>query len=728
MATPFMVDTLGSGARLQVQVAWGADPAGSPAGWTWSDITADVLQAGGRKITMTLGGADEASTTQPATCSMTLDNRAGSYSLGGQSSNWPNVRRNTPVRVRVDPSASGASYTTIFQGFADGWSPDWDVSGEFAIVSLSASGTLRRLAQGASPVVSALRRVLGVGASVCAYWPAEEGTDAEVISSGIGGPAMGVTGSPRYAASDTFPGSAPLPVLNGSSWYGVVPTYTNTGDTQVRWLIDVPTSGGDDAHALIVLRTTGTASTWAVRYRTGGDIELLVFNSGGTLLSSTIGFALDGRRGQFGLLLSQNGANVDWNMDFLEVGAAGTVGFNTTLAGVTVGVVQQVQVNFDGGNNGFVIGHVTLENAITVQSENVRQVNGYAGERVTAPTVSTGRLLRLAAENDLTLTLVGPTSPTNPQEADRMGAQRPDQLLTLLRECETANDGILHDGRDNGLTYITRLRRYNAGPALTLNAAAGEVVSPLSPVDDDRLNRNRVTATRKNGASYTFEDTDGPLGTATIGVYDSALTVNTNADASARQFAGWAVHKGTVEGYRFPTLSLNFAHDPALVPAWIALQLGDRIDVTGINTVRDQYPAGTQSFALEGYTQTIDQFEWTAVANCSPYQPWRVIEMAATTGDTNEFLCHLESDGSTLSSGASAGASSLSVATAAGPLWTTTADDFPFDIEVGGIKVTVTAISGGSSPQTFTVTGATVTKALSSGSAVTVWRPPVLAI
>jgi len=77
---------------------------------------------------------------------------------------------------------------------------------------------------------------------------------------------------------------------------------------------------------------------------------------------------------------------------------------------------------------------------------------------------------------------------------------------------------------------------------------------------------------------------------------------------------------------------------------------------------------------------------------------------------------------------ASAGASSLSVATASGPLWTTTADDFPFDVEVGGIRVTVTAISGGSSPQTFTVTGATVTKALSSGSAVTVWRPPVLAI
>jgi hypothetical protein len=43
--------------------------------------------------------------------------------------------------------------------------------------------------------------------------------------------------------------------------------------------------------------------------------------------------------------------------------------------------------------------------------------------------------------------------------------------------------------------------------------------------------------------------------------------------------------------------------------------------------------------------------------------------------------------------------------TAAGnQLWTTTAGDFPFDIIVGGERMTVTNITGSSSPQTFTVT------------------------
>ncbi len=47
---------------------------------------------------------------------------------------------------------------------------------------------------------------------------------------------------------------------------------------------------------------------------------------------------------------------------------------------------------------------------------------------------------------------------------------------------------------------------------------------------------------------------------------------------------------------------------------------------------------------------------------------------------------------------------SFTVAIASGHLWTTSAAQFPFDIIVGGERMTVTAISGASSPQTFTVT------------------------
>ena len=59
----------------------------------------------------------------------------------------------------------------------------------------------------------------------------------------------------------------------------------------------------------------------------------------------------------------------------------------------------------------------------------------------------------------------------------------------------------------------------------------------------------------------------------------------------------------------------------------------------------------------------------------------------------------------------------------AGPLWTTT--EVPFDILVGGEQMTVTAVAGAASPQTFTVTRSVngVVKAHASGEAVTLYSP-----
>ena len=43
-----------------------------------------------------------------------------------------------------------------------------------------------------------------------------------------------------------------------------------------------------------------------------------------------------------------------------------------------------------------------------------------------------------------------------------------------------------------------------------------------------------------------------------------------------------------------------------------------------------------------------------------------------------------------------AGSTSLEVDVPDGPLWTTVADDYPMDLEIGGIKVTATACTGAS--------------------------------
>lgn len=61
-------------------------------------------------------------------------------------------------------------------------------------------------------------------------------------------------------------------------------------------------------------------------------------------------------------------------------------------------------------------------------------------------------------------------------------------------------------------------------------------------------------------------------------------------------------------------------------------------------------------------------------------------------------------------------------------IWSTTADDF--DIMMGGERMTVTAVSGASSPQTFTVTRAVngVSKTHDAGTKVMLYKPTILAL
>jgi hypothetical protein len=75
----------------------------------------------------------------------------------------------------------------------------------------------------------------------------------------------------------------------------------------------------------------------------------------------------------------------------------------------------------------------------------------------------------------------------------------------------------------------------------------------------------------------------------------------------------------------------------------------------------------------------------------------------------------------------------LSVTTTVAPLWTTTVTypaDFPFDVDVDGERMTVTDITGSSSPQTFTVTRGVGGSAKTHvyGAPVRLWKPPVTAL
>ena len=641
--------------KVELAIAWGADLAADESTWAWTDVTGDVRFAPG--IATSLGRADESGTSNPATLTCVLTNTAHAYSLGTISAHYPYVRRNTPVRLRVDPGSGGGRIVLL--AFADGFTPGWDdLTGTIPVVRLSASGTLRRLSQGAGPIQSAYRRVMTALPSVKAYWPMEEGKSSAFAYPVRGGTPFTYTGgSPSWAADDSFDCSAALPTLASAYGQAEVTAYPDTGTSQLRMLLSIPQGGLTDGTVLMHVSMTGTIHRWDLTYEITDGVEALglyrydappipgTFNSSDPLML----FKVNGIPGRLSLDWTQSGADIIWTLSYTP---ATSTGANTaqfvrrTLPGRTAGIVSHFEINPHNASIGATIGHITVENVITSFFTDNDVLIAYAGETNTS---SAGRLTRLCAENKVPLQRY-PGPPADVVALDQMGPQLVAPLLDLLHECEVAGQGQLWDGRNAGLSYTTRHRRELGTVKLTVDAAAKQLAGDFQPVDDDQRDRNKVTVTRLHGATYTYEDVTGPKGTAAIGVYDDAVTVNCAADDSTVDFARWFVALGTVPGYRYPSVTVDLAASPSLAAAVLDIIPGERIIVTGLNTTLAGFPDSTVSLIVEGIAHELTTRSWRVTFACSPFAPWvsglggasltlidltvPVISGTATTGQT----------------------------------------------------------------------------------------------
>lgn len=611
-----------------------------------------------------------------------------------------------------------------FHGEVPEWPQKWDKTGNDAWTTVQAAGILRRLGQGASPLSSTLRRAItSLTPAPVAYWPAEEGQYASIIGSAIdGGNAMTVTTTTgqtagRMAASTDFAASAPLPTVEESAWAGAVGTYTSTGQTQLRFLIRTPTTGtlALDLAVVARLNTTGTITRWDVQYGTtsSGSLRVVGYDSGGTAVLTTgwLGAAINGRCMRVGLCLTQSGADISWVLVTVEAGAGSGVFISDTLTSRTVGTVTTVEVNPSKQLGSTVIGHVSVEPAVTSIFDVALQLNAYLGE------AAGRRFQRLCAESGIPFVAVGDLDDTVP-----MGYQLPRTLLDLLRQCADSDGGILYEPRDQlGLGYRTRASLERQNPTVSLSYPGHQLVE-LSPVEDDLITRNDVTVTREGGASARAVLQSGPLSVQAvpdgIGKYDTSLTLSLGSDDAALRQAQWHLHLGTVDEARYPTLAVNLANramwaNPGLVHDVLATDIGDRLVVTG---PPKWVPPEDISQLIQGSVEKLGQYQHGITWNLAPESPYRV----AIYGDP---LSRYLPDGSTLAAGVDSTSTTLSVATPTGPLWSHADGDF--NISVAGEQMTVSEISGTSSPQTFTVTRSVngVVKSHLTGEDVTLAEP-----
>lgn len=680
---PILTQQFGTNLLLSVQIAWGANLAADESTWTWVDVSHDVQYQ--QKVVIKVGRADWASTPQPATVDFTLDNRSGAYSKGPQSPNYPFVRRGTPIRVVVSYNGAAA---TRFDGSAVGFTPDWDTSGSYAVVAVQAAGSKRRLNQGSEVLQSTLRRSIPTLGNLVAYWPCEDGTATGSLKSAIGGQPLAISGTPQLAAYSAFACSSPIPTFATDSWSGQVPSYLDSGSGQVRFIMNIPTaSPPPDQAPLISLSTAGSIARIELRYIFGGLLRLIGFDRTGATAfdSGTPTFAVLGVQTRLSVQWTTSGGNTTFTFSQLNVnvGSGGAGYFNVTATGWTVKGVTNISVAAGGNLAGVSIGQIYVQN----QNDDIfilaNQLNAFNNEG------ASDRIKRLCTEQGEKVTVHGGFN------QGVMGPQAQDTFINLLEAAATVDQGYLCDGVAPGLTYFTRDSLENQHIQLPLAANLGQIEQPVTPVDDDQATINSVTAGRPNGATVTVSDLTGPLGVNAVGTYTASITANCEWDAALADLAGWRVHLGNLDEYRYPTLNLALHHHPELLPYWLKILsvLAGRVEVTGLSTIRKQHSTTTVRLFAEGWSETIDQFTWTIAMNCTRWEPWRMIQLAQDVGDTNEFLGRPDTDGSTTVGDTPVGATTMTVTTPTGPLWIQgSGDDFPLDVNTNGWQTTVSSI------------------------------------
>ena len=637
--------------------------------------------------------------------------------------------------------------------------PRWDISGLDAWVQCEAASLKRRVDQGSQPVNSGLknyylstqpvtywalddgpRSIKGAPASVSKYKGSSfyEAPSSIVTTFGAGILADYLSASLRV--NDTAPATGAGFMTGRCTGTQAAPTslaweFVYRGDTLITadgtnigaWQMDFQVEG----------TALGTYDQWSVKFRrsTDNDVQLvLVLDKLGespTTVNLTdtgpLAILTDGQLHHVRLQLTQNGANVDYTVYVDGVSAlSGTRNTHTLRRCATASLFyDRIDNTFDL----LAFGHLIVWEGADIPPIGVTSVAafGFAGEKAGR------RFERLCAETGTPFVSIGNLDDTQP-----MGVQHSDYFSNKLLEVEATDRGIYDDPRDSlALRYQTRTSLYTQAPTATLRLDALEVGAPLEPTDDDQLTRNDIFAQNRDGGSFQATKTSGPLSiqdppyilltnTGGVGRYKDEVQVNAETDAMLEGIANWLLSLGTVDEARYPRISVNLAlpwvaNHPTLPGQLLTLDAGRILAVTG--GARFNIYDDIRQMVI-GYAETLGTEDYDITFNTAPASPYDIAKYGSAVGSGPD---RYDTAGSKLAAGVNATATSLSVADTGGTLWTTVAGEFPFDIVVGGERITVTNITGGSSPQTFSpvvrsVNG--VVKAQAADTPVRLWKTP----
>jgi hypothetical protein len=572
------------------------------------------------------------------------------------------------------------------------WPPRWDKSGKDATVPITASGILRRLQQGKSPIRSPLARALTRWNPV-GYWRLEDGNNSTSAASALSG------GQPATAravewAQDTpqlYGAQHTAGITTSTVMSGAIPAMP-AGDWSHLFFVQLLAPPAANTR-LMAVTSTGTVRTWAVEADSGGLI-LRGYDATGTLVVEQFG----GFPGTGGFpdwiavdlyVFNAGGGNVtgrllfygvtgdadDPTMYFVGQTITGTPGRPTQWA-------MAGSLGYDGGR----LAHVAVYAGQFpfVSFEFAKAANGHIGE------TAAERAARLCAEENVQIVV-------EPGDSERMGVQGVDTFLNLLYTCEDVDPGILYE-RGSGLGFRPRGARYNRPVELAFDFDAGDVAEAPEPADDDQRLKNSVTVSRPGGSEATSADL---VSIEQTGLLDDPVTINVESDDVLTDHAAWRRNLTTSDDYRWPSISLNLARNTGHIRLW--RRAGPIPRLTVVNPP-DQIPGTVIDQIAEGHVVTFGPFGWDIGLQCSPAEPWQV-------GIYDDPDTRYDSRSTVLKTGVNAAATALTFRTS-DPLdvWSTT--ETPYDVEISGERLTVTAMGAASLVSGAYDQPATVTRAV----------------
>lgn len=603
-----------------------------------------------------------------------------------------------------------------FSGEIAAWPRSRDTTGNDRTVNITAADITRRLGTGVSPLNSALRRYIlnppFSGFTPWAYWPLEddEFTVAADVQPAAGAgtlgfvpPSSGTTvGKLQWAADNTLPGGKQAPALSGGgSLVAFLGPPTQQNSWSVLWCMKQTYSEGmvaafitETMHLQFTASRNASSLTMDILQSVNGGVPSTVMNytfASKDDVEQWHQFTLECFQlgGDYGLFLHVDGVQVD---------------SHTQSPGTLEGLRRLLLTSVTNATSSIYYAHLVVYSSsagtLPLPSTFYAPFTGHAGETALV------RGERLCDEENVSFDWIGSGVGGTRQGTEPMGAQRPDPFLILMQACAKADNGLLYTQRsDGGFQFRTLETMYSRSPWCTLSLSGGHLSPPWTPVDDDQGLRNDILARRDGGGEYRYQLDDGsrmsvsPPSEGGAGRYDAQVSVNTWNDAQLVPQAQWRVHLGTADEDRFPSVKVELHRGVYRDTAGLALaaklrdlDVGELISLADLES-EDIYDDLTQ--LVVGITKRIDQVTYTMTMTCRPGSRYHTGKIGSDW--------RLGSHDTTLNEALDATETGVDVAIATGgALWS--AADQPYDIMIGGERMTVTAVSGASSPQTLTVT------------------------